>query len=37
MFIQKTQEYTKFFKNMYKNTRISLIFEENSLELKIHT
>lgn len=35
--MQKTQEYAIFFKNMYKNTRISLIPEENSLKLKIHT
>lgn len=35
--MQKLQEYTIFFKNMHKNTRISLIPEENSLKLKIHT
>lgn len=32
--MQKTQEYTVFFKNMYKNTGISLIPEEISLKLK---
>lgn len=32
--MQKLQEYTVFFKNMHKNTGISLIPEEISLKLK---